>query len=88
MQRTVIVFGYKINRIFLRLILQLKAVASCDELVPNRNKFITLKKRLYISTVVIGGGHGTRRSQNRTNVEIPRRKSAVHACTRYCTQLF
>ena len=44
MQRTVIVFGYKINRIFLRLILQLKAVASCDELVPNRNKFITLKK--------------------------------------------
>ena len=57
MQRTVIVFGYKINRIFLRLILQLKAVASCDELVPNRNKFITLKKRLYISTVVSGGGH-------------------------------
>jgi len=26
MQRTVIVFGYKINRIFLRLILQLKTV--------------------------------------------------------------
>ena len=35
-----------------------------------------------------GGGHGTRRSQKRTNVEKPRRKSAVHVCTRDCTQIY
>ena len=39
------------------------------------------------SRAFYGGGHGTRRSQKRTSVEIPRRKSAVHVCTRYCTHI-
>ena len=40
------------------------------------------------SQALSGGGHGTRRSQKRTNVEIPRRKSAVHVCTRDCTHIY
>ena len=65
--------------------MRLKAVAFDDELVPIWNKFKNNKKRLYISTVVYGGGHGTRRSQNRTNVENPRRRTRRPVCTRYCT---
>ena len=45
------------------------------------------KKRLRISAVVYGGGHGTRISQEGASVEISRRKHVVHVCTRSCTQL-
>ena len=39
-----------------------------------------------ISRLSFGGGHGTRISKDGTNVEISRRKSAVHVCTWLCTQ--
>jgi hypothetical protein len=46
----------------------LKAVAFDDELVPIWNKFKNNKKRLYISTVVYGGGHGMRTPEAVTEI--------------------
>lgn len=46
------------------------------------------KKEQLRKAALFGGGHGIRRSQKHTNVEIPRMKSADHVCTRLCTQSY
>ncbi len=60
---------------------------KCNSSDPICNrKFHEKSPKSLKSRAFYGGGHGTRRGQNRTNVENSRRKSAVHVCTRYCTQ--